>query len=100
MTISYCMSECLWLLQEKLSTVEMTTLTLTWNCMDDTKDILENCGLEETILASRIENFNYITTTGVDLDMIKFEDKTVIIVNNEVSYCVAGAIWLLESCIT
>ena len=41
--------------------------------MDDSEDILESFGLEETILASRNENFNYIiTTTGVNVDMIRF----------------------------
>ena len=54
----------------------MVTLTLNCNCMDDSEDMLENFWLEETILGSRIENVNYITSKmGVNLDMIRFEDK-------------------------
>ena len=39
----------------KLSTVEMATLTLTWNCMEDSEEMRENFGLDETILGSRNE---------------------------------------------
>ena len=57
------------------------------------EDILQNFGLEETILGSRNENFNYIISkTGVNLDMIMFENKIVIIVTHDIPYCVAVAI--------
>ena len=47
----------------------MVTLTLMWNCMADSEDIIENFGLEETILGSRDDNFNYIrSTTGDNLN--------------------------------
>ena len=69
--------------------------------MDDSEDIPENFGLEENIPASRNENFNYkICKISVDLDMIRFQDKTGITVTHEVPYCVAVVIWLLEGCIT
>ena len=75
--------EWLQLLQEKLSTGEMATLT--WNCIDDSEDILENFGLEETIWGSRNENINYIISkTGVNLHMIRLEDKIVFTVSHEV----------------
>ena len=62
-----------------LSTVSMATLTLTLNCRDDSEDILENFQLEETILGSRNEKFDYIISKiGVDLDMIGFGDKIII----------------------
>ena len=67
--------------------------------MDDSEDILENFGLEEPILGLRNENCNYsMSKIGVNLGMIMFEDKIIFI--HEVPYCVAVAIWLLESCIT
>ena len=68
--------------------------------MDDSKDILENFGLGETIMVTRNENFNYIISKmGFNLNMIRSEDKIVITVIHEVSYCVTVAIWLLEGCI-
>ena len=66
--------------------------------MDDSAD---NFGLEENILGSRNENFNFIISKmDANLDIIRFEDKIVITVTHEVLYCLAVAIWLLEGCIT
>ena len=79
----------------------MAILTLTCNCMDKSEDILENVRLEETILLSINENLKlHKSKTGVDLDMIRFEDKIVFTVIHEVPYCVAVTICLLEVWIT
>ena len=78
----------------------MATLTLICNCIDASEVLLENLSLAEAIMGSRNENFNYIGKMGVDLNIIRFEEKIVFTVTHESPYCVAVAIWLFEGCIT
>ena len=56
------------------------------------EDTLENCGLEETIMGSN----HLISKMGINLYMIKFEDKIVITITLAIPYCVAVAIWFLK----
>ena len=68
--------------------------------MDDNENILENFDLEQTILGSRNQNFNYIICKiGVDLNIIRFEDKILLTIISEVPYALVVARWLLEGCI-